>query len=149
MNIIKPTKPGMYIAVTPKLLAIVKIINNEPFLEIKNGINLIDYWKNNRLSLLLESELSHIKMCQTTNKLVLIPLLDSNVYEQFNITEFPLSSIEFTQEDVNNWIEMYRTLQSNGVQKEELINTIMFDGPYTFAQARLIFDYIDKKLKKC
>ena len=88
-------------------------------------------------------------MCQTNNKLVVIPILDSNIYEQFNITEFPLSNIEFSQEDTNNWCETYNLLLRSGQNPERLINMIMFDGPYTFAQARLVFDFVKKKLQKC
>lgn len=143
---INPKKPGMYIAVTPKLIALVKIVNVSPFLNIKNGINLIKYWQEDEHNLLTETEYSHIQSCHMTSKLVLIPILDSNIYEQFNITKIPMSKIEYSQEDMNNWRETYIALQQTGTDVRNLINTIMFDGPYTIAQATLIFDFIKKKL---
>lgn len=145
-----PTKPGLYIACTPKVLAIVKIIGEPPFLSIPSAIDLTNYWRKDNVGLVLEQELAHLKSAINLNQLVLIPIGDINYIDMFdnNFAEsIPLGNVEFDEEHLERWKSLYISIVNNGSSMNQLLSTIMFDGPYTLAQARLVYDYILKKLK--
>lgn len=146
MNI--PIKAGLYIAITPKVLAIIKVTNVSPYLEISSGINLIDFWRTDKTVRLLDTELAYIKTCAMKKKLVVLPICSKEDYEEFDISDIPLPRIEFNDDDIKDWSDTYAICKQTGEPSDTIINTIMFSGPYTTAQAKSIYTYIENKYNR-
>lgn len=146
----QPNQPGLYIAITERIVAIVKIIGKKPYLEINKGINLTSLWNKDDISILTDVEMAHIKSCLMNNKLLLIPVLDTFMANTFQASSIPPTTIEFNDEDTSRWIDLYKTMKKTGVSTIELIKSIMFDGNYTLTQAKMIYQYLERKINsKC
>lgn len=142
----KLTEPGLYIAITPRVIAIVKVIGESPCLIIKSAVDLKDYWKNEHVGLSLAEEISYLKSLIGKPELVLIPVATEEDLKLFKEhCSMPKPVIEFSEEETTKWRELYKLYTENGTSMTELLNVIMFDGPYTYKQAEMIYNYIVKK----
>lgn len=144
----KPTKSGLYLCITPKIIGVIKIIGQSPYLKIKSGIDLINFWKNDAGTLMLPQELSYIESLLNTNKIVFTSINDEEelgVFKNAFWDDALKGNIEFDQESVDDWLDIYKSYLKNGIPTTNLIQRIMFDGPYTVTQAKLIYDYIVKR----